>query len=393
MQSVLLVLVLAFAGFFGCAAYVDLPVGPPSDRVPGAHLSFFYDALSPYGDWLWVEPWGWAWTPWDVSPGWRPYTDGHWVWTQLGWTWLSDRPWGWAPFHYGRWTYQLHYGWIWIPDTVWAPAWVAWRSSPGWIGWAPLPPRARWRMGIGLDLGGVDIGLSIVEHGWSFCGQRDFLSHDIGRRLAPLPRNAYLLRETRDRTRYEEVERRVAVRPFDVDEVERWAGPVDRYQIEDVERPPRQEEMVERRAVRVYRPEVKEGEPGGAPERRPSATPPATPPKEAEGAAPAKPAPPSVDARRQAQELKEWQEKERQGLDDEHERERQQPPKGETPAQVDRRQRDERKTLKDQERREKDLQNDRRERRDRQAKEAQKTKEKESAAGKEPTRKPPPPEK
>lgn len=164
MRQTVPVLVILLLASLGCAAWFEgspLPAGAHPHYTAG--LPPFHDDLSPWGDWLRVEPWGWVWTPWDVEPGWRPYTDGRWVWTDLGWTWVSERPWGWAPFHYGRWTYHPYYGWLWVPGTDWAPAWVAWRQGHGWIGWAPLPPDIRWRFGIGLDLGGLDLGIVIVE--------------------------------------------------------------------------------------------------------------------------------------------------------------------------------------------------------------------------------------
>lgn len=262
-KCALWILALAVAGTAGCVAYVESPPpGEPSwHRAPEVEVSFFHDALAPYGDWVRVEPWGSVWAPRDVGPGWRPYTDGHWVWTSDGWAWISDYAWGWAPFHYGRWAYDSYFGWIWIPDTVWAPAWVAWRTGNGWIGWAPLPPQARWRFGFGLDLGGVD--LVIVDHGWCFLDERDFLDRRIRHRLAPLPRNRHLLRDTRDVTRYEERDRRVAVRSIDVKEVEERTGPVPRYKIEDLERPPRDTDPIRGEAVRIYRPEVKPEEPEG----------------------------------------------------------------------------------------------------------------------------------
>lgn len=377
-------LALALLGLLGCAAYVEGPGPPPWERSPRAEVSFFYDALAPHGDWLWVEPWGWAWTPRDVEPGWRPYTDGRWAWTDLGWTWVSDRAWGWAPFHYGRWTYDAYYGWIWIPDRVWAPAWVAWRSGPGWIGWAPLPPGAHWRIGIGLDLGNLDLGVAIVEHGWCFVPDRDFLAPRIHRHLAPLPRHGHLLRETRDRTRYEEVGHRVAVRAFDPEEIEPRAGRVERYRIEDLERPSRGGEAVERGAVGVYRPEVK-------PELKPEVK------EEAPGRAPerhAQPVPPPSSARdqrelertkaRDERDLKAWEAEQRKRLDQEQSRERRQPPEGESAAEVRQRQEKERRTLSDEAKRERQLQDNRRDR---------KAKEKASAAGQKPARRKPPEEK
>lgn len=108
---ILLTVALTFLGVSGCAAYIGGPEGPPPPSWHTARpieVSDFYEDMAPYGDWLWVEPWGWVWTPWDVEPGWRPYTHGRWAWTSLGWTWISDYSWGWAPFHYGRWTYHSH---------------------------------------------------------------------------------------------------------------------------------------------------------------------------------------------------------------------------------------------------------------------------------------------
>jgi Family of unknown function (DUF6600) len=80
------------------------PLPPPAESPPlTPEVSFFYDQLAPHGQWFWLEPYGWVWTPNDVDTAWRPYTDGHWVYTDCGWTWVSEREWGWAPFHYGRW--------------------------------------------------------------------------------------------------------------------------------------------------------------------------------------------------------------------------------------------------------------------------------------------------
>jgi hypothetical protein len=106
-------------------------------------LDFFYDALAPHGDWIEVADYGYAWRPRAVAElRWRPYLDGHWAWTEFGWTWISNEPFGWATYHYGRWTRLKRLGWVWIPGSEWAPAWVAWRSSDRFVGWAPLPPEA-----------------------------------------------------------------------------------------------------------------------------------------------------------------------------------------------------------------------------------------------------------
>lgn len=102
----------------------------------------FYGPLSSYGTWYEQAAYGRCWHPVQVEPAWRPYSVGHWEWTDCGWYWISDEPWAWACYHYGSWAFDPVYGWLWIPGTEWAPAWVVWRESPedDYIGWAPCAP-------------------------------------------------------------------------------------------------------------------------------------------------------------------------------------------------------------------------------------------------------------
>src|SRR5437773_782354 len=103
-------------------------------------VNFFYDNLNG-GNWYQVADYGYVWQP-DaaVSPDWRPYTDGYWAYTDVGWTWVSYEDFGWATYHYGRWVRLEDYGWCWVPGYEWGPAWVSWRTGGNYIGWAPLPP-------------------------------------------------------------------------------------------------------------------------------------------------------------------------------------------------------------------------------------------------------------
>jgi hypothetical protein len=121
--------VLAFAGAFSKPAAADVS------------FSFFYSNLSPYGTWAVSADYGRVWRPYDYEPGWNPYYDGHWVYTDYGWTWVSDYAWGSVPYHYGTWTLDPYMGWVWVPGYVWAPSWVVFSSGPDYIGWAPVPPR------------------------------------------------------------------------------------------------------------------------------------------------------------------------------------------------------------------------------------------------------------
>lgn len=109
-----------------------------------AHPPPYHDYLAPHGSWTQVRTYGWVWLPRVAVASWRPYTVGHWEYTDFGWTWFSDEPWGDVVFHYGRWVYLPSIGWAWVPGTLWGPAWVTWRWGVDYLGWAPLPPEAYW---------------------------------------------------------------------------------------------------------------------------------------------------------------------------------------------------------------------------------------------------------
>jgi hypothetical protein len=322
----LLLALLALATAPGCVAYMDGP-GPPHAGME-VDVEFFFGHLSPYGDWLWVEPYGWVWTPWDVGPGWHPYTHGRWAHTVHGWTWISDWPWGWAPFHYGRWGFHPRWGWFWVPGRVWAPAWVAWRHGGGWIGWAPLPPEARWEWGIGLAWGGRH-----DSFWWVFVEERRFAEPRLDRHVVPRPRNVTLLDLTRDVTRYEERDRRVVERSIEVEAVERARGAaVPRVEIQEIDRPPAAGEPADERSVRVYRPEVRP-KPTAAVETRPPERPrvEATPPAEVK------------EKEREA--LATWEAEQRRVLEKIHVSERQEPPQDVSKRQIEVRQKAEKKQL------------------------------------------------
>jgi hypothetical protein len=162
---------------------------PPPPPAPEVSYQSFYDALSPYGQWIDYQQYGYVWMP-DVGPDFKPYaTNGNWVYTDGGWTWASNYPWGWATFHYGRWFFEEGYGWMWIPGNEWAPAWVSWRQSPGYYGWAPLGPS----VGINVSNGG---GYNPPAHYWCFVPQQYVTSPHVNNYYVSEQQNVTIINTT-----------------------------------------------------------------------------------------------------------------------------------------------------------------------------------------------------
>lgn len=121
-----------------------LPATRQAEAQGDLSIDFFYNNLGPSeGNWVEVADYGYCWQP-NVAVSnhaWRPYTEGRWAYTDVGWTWVSNEKFGWATYHYGRWARLRDQGWVWVPGREWAPAWVSWRTGGDHVGWAPLPPR------------------------------------------------------------------------------------------------------------------------------------------------------------------------------------------------------------------------------------------------------------
>jgi len=162
--------------FLLLSSIMILVIFPKPSSAQQGEVSFqvFYDELSPYGDWINYQNYGYAWIP-NVEKDFVPYsTAGYWLLTDYGWTWMSDYDWGWAPFHYGRWDYDNYYGWLWIPDNEWGPSWVNWRSADGYYGWSPMEPGISLSIGFGRQFDRNN------DH-WIFVRNGDFERHDLGR--------------------------------------------------------------------------------------------------------------------------------------------------------------------------------------------------------------------
>ena len=150
----------------------------PAIERAGAEVSvdFFYDNLTD-GNWIEVGDYGYGFQPNAASnPRWRPYADGYWAYTDVGWTWISyEESFGWACYHYGRWARIADQGWVWFPgnDLEWGPAWVSWRTGGDYIGWAPLPPRGGQVVYEGRPITGhVDVEFDIGPAYYNFVDVR-----------------------------------------------------------------------------------------------------------------------------------------------------------------------------------------------------------------------------
>lgn len=290
--------VAALLAIGGCAGAYTEAAYPPG-IAPPADLDFFYSELAPYGHWFDTAGYGWVWSPDDLPVGWRPYSDGCWSYTDLGWAWVSYEPWGWATFHYGRWYFDDDLGWAWVPGYVWGPAWVDWRWSDEWVGWEPLPPDVDWVAGVGLRERQGERDRDADRHSWCFAPTRWLLDPRLSRRLAPSPRNITFLERTQPATRYDVV----GGRPFDrgpaVADVERALGrSVPRFRVVDA--PPSRRPgggSVRGGAVAFFRPEVRPPAPGSVP-ASPGSVPTATSPRGTQPSPSPGPAGPSARGRR-----------------------------------------------------------------------------------------------
>src|SRR5436305_1554037 len=176
---------------------------PPTERAtrtdehrPTASYDTFYTQLDRYGDWRETSDYGYVWQPRQAqSRTWRPYTDGHLVYTDVGWTWVSEEPFGWATYHYGRWTRLRNIGWVWVPGDQWAPAWVSWRKSNDYVGWAPLPPEARFDRGIGIH-NWSDSYYDIGPDQYCFVETKQFGAPRLESAVVPSERNVTIINQT-----------------------------------------------------------------------------------------------------------------------------------------------------------------------------------------------------
>ena len=189
------------------ACTVSLLTSPAKADV-NISFDFFHDTLSPYGSWSQTDSYGLVWQPTGVDRDWSPYTDGYWSYTDAGWTWVSYEDWGGVCYHYGRWVELDEAGWCWVPGYEWGPAWVSWRKNEDYVGWAPLPPEARWDVGVGISTW-ADTQYDIGPRHYSFCRSRDFGAPVIRGVILPRARNVTFINFTTNITNITEPDGRI----------------------------------------------------------------------------------------------------------------------------------------------------------------------------------------
>jgi hypothetical protein len=248
------VILIIISSCSGSRYYQGNPDGYTQDYDQQQMITYqqFYNDLSPYGDWINYDNYGYVWVPYQTN--FRPYTNGYWVYTDYGWTWVSNYNWGWAPFHYGRWINDVGFGWMWVPGYEWAPAWVVWRGGGDYYGWAPLAP--------GMD---INIGIGAIPYNdWTFVPRHYINSRRINNYYLNPSRNNIIINNTtiinntniinnqNDRTRRANYNPGPPVR-----EVEETTGTrIRRYNLVNTNKP--EGTQISNSSVRVFRPTVQQ---------------------------------------------------------------------------------------------------------------------------------------
>ncbi len=233
-RNVLFALLLSgsVAGVASAQTAVSAGIHIGSSGRAAVDLGFFYDDLAPYGNWIERPSYGWVWTPSAVATSWRPYENGHWVWTDAGWTWITDEPYGWATYHYGRWYDDPEIGWSWVPGDTWGPSWVSWQEGGDYVGWAPLPPGVNVSVGFSSGYGGYAYG--IAPQDYAFVPERNFLAPNVATYFVGPQDVGAIYGRTRNCTNYRFNGGQVFNQGVPIDHIQRFAGRVPQYQVADL---------------------------------------------------------------------------------------------------------------------------------------------------------------
>ncbi len=278
------------------AAMPALPaLAPPASAATASDAAFFYNSLAPYGSWVQVPDYGLSWQPTveTINADWRPYLNqGQWLDSDGGWYWQSDYSWGWAVFHYGGWVKEPRLGWVWVPNKVWAPAWVAWRSTGAYFGWASLPPGASLSALAQLNLMGRAPAGGLAPSSFAFVSADNFLARNLPGLAVPAARAAALFAASAPVGNYSIVNNRIingGIRREAVAAAARKA--VQPVTLRAVSSPAAVAGVANRGTLAVYRPDVSAAGPEAASPagpfllNKPRAQPAQTPPAPQENAA------------------------------------------------------------------------------------------------------------
>ena len=209
-----------------------------NDRDAASYATF-YRKLDPYGEWMETSDYGFVFQPRQAnqSRDWRPYTNGHWVYTDAGWTWISDEQFGWATYHYGRWIRLRSVGWVWVPGEQWAPAWVSWRKGSDYVGWAPLPPEAQFDRQTGIR-NWADNYYDIGPEQYAFVRANDFGAKVSARVVVPTQQNVTIITQTTNITNITYNNSVIVDRGPSYDDFRnRSSQPIERFRLERTQDP------------------------------------------------------------------------------------------------------------------------------------------------------------
>ena len=217
-------------------------------------VGFFYEELSPYGDWVYTRDFGWAWFPRNVHAYWRPYNDGRWVMTEYGWTWVSYEPFGWATYHYGRWAGIRASAGSGFPARSGVPRGCPGRAAEATSAGRRCRPQVGFQVGVGIQLGGFNLSVGIRPDYYNFVPERSFLEPRLSGYWCPTARNVTIIHNTTNVTNYTYIDNRVINRGIDVARIEQATG----HRVQSSASPTRKEKAAHRGGegeVRIYRPQ------------------------------------------------------------------------------------------------------------------------------------------
>ncbi len=276
------------AAFAQTSLSAEIHSGPGGTTVD---VGYFYDDLASEGNWVQSPNYGWVWSPRSVASDWRPYRDGNWVWSDQGWTWVSNESYGWATYHYGRWYEDPQIGWAWVPGNDWAPAWVSWQEGGDYIGWAPLPPSVNVAVGFSGPL-----SVSLGYDAYLFVPERQFLAPRLSGYYLSQDQVPVIYRQTRNITNYRYTDNRVYNTGVAVDRIQRATGhPVQRYQIADMNATSGRRVQIQGTRLNVFRPKVQRTANVAPPPSRPIARKAVVTPTQLQASRPNRPGRPAAD--------------------------------------------------------------------------------------------------